>query len=510
MVQGTGIDLVESRGAILHCRPRYPLNESLVAELSTHFCADTHRILEIDLRECVTIKSTELGVLALLKTEPLFESPHARLIICDTQVEEMVRLVGLESYYTIVAAALDLDTLQSSDSIAALIRFEKLQLQHDLLRREKEQLEDQIIHLQRTSEVGQLAAGVAHEFNNILMGMKGWAQLALDADEEDVVLTALATVNDLTDRAKRITGDLLSFSRKNRPVKILADINGAVRQTITFLSSQFMLNNITCEVEYGKLEETAFDSSQLEQVFVNIMTNAMHAIQEERGVIKISTSCEEGVISVRIADDGAGIPPENLKNIFVPFFTTKGARGGGKGDGTGLGLAVSRGIILGHGGDIEVKSVEGRGTVFTITLPVVSGLKVEAPADPPAVLHGGPLHVLIVDDELTLRKLLIKYLSAKGHQVYAVSNGEEAINYCRANEPDVILLDMLMPGINGADTYIELKRLLPTVRTAVITGHAGSSLDAMLKLMRHTGSIELIRKPARLADILAFVEKGRV
>jgi two-component system NtrC family sensor kinase len=249
-----------------------------------------------------------------------------------------------------------------------------------------QQLEDaqaQLIQSEKLSAIGQLAAGVAHELNNPLGGILGYAQFTLEKLRKNVpektsakeIKSYLRYVGDIELQARRcktIVQNLLRFSRSSRTVEFHdVDINQAIEETLSFVEHQLRISQIELETSLGTdLPTIEGNAGQLQQVFTNLIINAMHASQPHSTVLISSRYCPAlgefgGTVELRVSDTGHGIAREDLKKIFEPFFTTKEV-----GKGTGLGLSVSYGIIKEHGGEITVESEVGRGTTFTITLPV--------------------------------------------------------------------------------------------------------------------------------------------
>ncbi|MDH3890851.1 MAG: ATP-binding protein [candidate division Zixibacteria bacterium] len=248
---------------------------------------------------------------------------------------------------------------------------------------ELEDAQAQLIQSEKMSAIGQLAAGVAHELNNPLGGILGYAQFALekmkkkktaDPDNKEMMsfIRYLTDIETQARRCKAIVQNLLRFSRSRRATEFEdVDINATIEDTVTFVEHQLHMNQIELSLELdSNLPIIQGSGGQLQQVFTNLIINAMHA-SKPQGVISIKSRFSPalgefgGAVEVQIADQGSGIEPETIKKIFEPFFTTKEV-----GKGTGLGLSVSYGIIKDHGGEIKVDSVVSRGTKFTLILPV--------------------------------------------------------------------------------------------------------------------------------------------
>jgi len=244
--------------------------------------------------------------------------------------------------------------------------------------REKAKLDAGLMQSSKMAALGKLAAGIAHEVNNPLAVIKekvGWLTDLLS--EEDVSKSenfqefddALKKIDHHVDRAKKVTHRLLGFARRMEPTQERVDVNRVLEETIDFLRNEARYRNIGIQTDYARdLPETTTDSTQLQQVFLNILNNAIDAVAKD-GVITIQTAhyTKEKMVGVCISDDGPGMPTEVLGKIFDPFFTTKEV-----GKGTGLGLAISYSIVEKLGGSIKVSSEVGHGTTFTILLPVVN------------------------------------------------------------------------------------------------------------------------------------------
>jgi len=234
-------------------------------------------------------------------------------------------------------------------------------------------LQEQLRHADRLATIGQLAAGVAHELNEPLGNILGFAQLAqkhpdlpeqIARDLEKIVATSL--------HARRIINDLMFFSRQKPPQKVRVDLNEVVEEGLYFLESRCARNGITVARAISlELPEITADASQLRQVFMNLAVNAIQAMPDG-GTLKVSTRQAGGHVVLSVEDDGVGMAEDVLKKVFIPFFTTKDVN-----EGTGLGLPVVHGIVTSHGGTINVESSPGQGTRFDMELPTATGTQVE-------------------------------------------------------------------------------------------------------------------------------------
>lgn len=229
-----------------------------------------------------------------------------------------------------------------------------------------------VAQTEKLTALGRMAAGIAHEINNPMGGILVYSTMLMDqVEEEGPLREGLEVIVQETLRCKRIIQELLDFSRERAPLKKTADINAVLEKAIRILENEFHLRHIQLASRMSSdLPQILLDANQIEQVFINILINALEATQE-KGTITVSTTVHpDGQrVTIEITDTGSGISPEHLDRIFEPFFSTKEK-------GTGLGLSVSFGIIQNHQGEIKVSSLSGKGTSFSIHLPV---LPIETP-----------------------------------------------------------------------------------------------------------------------------------
>jgi len=253
-------------------------------------------------------------------------------------------------------------TLKSSD--------EEIQKRSTALERANQELREtqvQLIQTEKLSSLGRLAAGVAHELNNPLTGVMTFSHLLLKNAQDEATKRDLEIIIRETTRCREIIKGVLDFARQNPPQRKLCYINGVIEKTLSLLQHQAVFHNITIERKLNELlPQIWIDENQIEQVVMNIALNAAEAMNGQ-GILSVSSGVSQGgdFVEVRVSDTGMGIPQENLSKIFDPFFTTKDPQRG-----TGLGLSVSYGIIQKHHGDIIVESEVGKGTTFTVRLPV--------------------------------------------------------------------------------------------------------------------------------------------
>ena len=376
---------------------------------------------------------------------------------------------------------------------------------------EKKQLEAQFLRAQRLESLGTLASGIAHDLNNILTPILGVTQLLPLKFPEMTGHTRqlLDTLETSARRGSALIKQILSFARGVEGKRInlqLAHILQEIRQII----GQTLPKSI--EISLGiepHLWTVTGDVTQLHQVFMNLCVNARDAmpyggsltIEAENCTFDATTAqafleAQPGAyLRVTVTDTGKGIPPENLSRIFDPFFTTKDI-----GKGTGLGLSAVMGIVKSHGGFIHVQSELNRGSQFTIYLPA-SQSEVVAPTADLNLLMGHQETILIVDDEGAIRAVMQTILETNQYQVLTAATGAEALALyqSRGAEIDLVLIDMMMPGMDGPTLMPLLRHLNPAVRAIAISGlTADKTPDLALSL----GFCDFLPKPFNTQDLL--------
>jgi len=361
---------------------------------------------------------------------------------------------------------------------------------------ERERFRAQLVHSAKMAGVGTLASGIAHEFNNLLQIMRGHAEFARKTGKGKDIEEALNIFLDISDKATKIIRDLLTFSRQGSSEKELCDITDPIESVLALTENQLKMNNIRIVRKYKKTPMIEIDKGEIQQVFLDMIINARDAMLPKGGKLEIRVKQNNENVVVSFSDTGKGIEEQNLGRVFEPFFTTKGPLGGGTIPGTGLGLYVSYGIIQRHKGSIEVKSRLGKGTTFTIKLPVEGvepAERVVKDEKRDRVKKVSPVNILVIDDEEEICKILANWLSADGHIVRFVSSGEKAIELVRNEHFDVALLDIVMPGVPSLTVLEEIKKISPKTRVVTITGKLIN--DALLNELKEKGASECIQKP---------------
>lgn len=318
-------------------------------------------------------------------------------------------------------------------------------------------LQEQLIQSEKMSAIGQLVSGVAHELNNPLAGIAAFAQLLLaEKRVPPEQRTAAETIYTESRRASRIVQNLLTFARQHRAEKGLTSINQVLDDTLELRSYELRVRGIDLTRDYGEtLPDTMADAHQLQQVFLNLVTNAEQAMERlprQAHRLTVRTRRAAAHLRIEVEDTGSGIPANLLDRIFNPFFTTKPA-----GSGTGLGLSISLGIVREHEGRIWAENVPSAGARFVIELPLVAGrTSGETTTSTTAAYLADRLHILVVDDEMSVRVALQRYLTARGHDVEATASGQDALARLQANAYDAVIVDMRMPDLSGEQLYREL------------------------------------------------------
>jgi PAS domain S-box-containing protein len=375
--------------------------------------------------------------------------------------------------------------------------------------REKRHLESQLIHSQKMEAVGTLAGGIAHDFNNLLMGIQGYISLMrLQTDPEDPNDEYIRGIETAVNNAANLTNQLLGFARKGKYTLRQSSLNNIVENS-TKMFTRTRKEIVAHKKLHDKLWSVRVDPGQIEQVLINLYLNAWHAMTDG-GEIYIETEnvylsdeyCKPfevpggNFVKVSVTDTGEGIDRDIIERIFEPFFTTKDV-----GKGTGLGLASAYGIIKNHNGIIRVYSEKYHGTTFNLYLPA-SDLEMEDLKDFEArnEMVKGNEAILLVDDEegtIQVEELMLKEL---GYQVFPALSGRQAIELYREKmvDLDLVALDMIMPEMNGKETYNALKRINPDVKVLLVSGY---SLNKQIEELMAQGCNGFIQKPFDIVQL---------
>jgi PAS domain S-box-containing protein len=382
---------------------------------------------------------------------------------------------------------------------------------------EEHALQERLRQSEKMDAIGQLAGGVAHDFNNMLAGIMGGAELLqtqLPRNEKSDKY--LSMIMGSTERAADLAGKLLAFSRRQSVAAAAIDVHDVINEAVAILE-----NTVDRRVEImvnlsAEAHTVIGDATQLQSVFLNLGINASHAMPEggtlsfESKAVDLSQAyCDAspfdlipgGFLEVEVRDTGSGVAPEDLGRIFEPFFTTRE-----QGQGTGLGLAAVYGTVRQHGGGITVYSELEEGTSFHVYLPLTeeSALTLHRQEESPVQGRGV---ILLVDDEVVMRAAGEALLTEYGYEVLLAENGQIATDLFREQSSaiDLVILDMIMPVMNGRDCFAELQKIRPDIPIILASGFTQND---DLNDLRQKGLAGFIRKPFRGAALSRVVAEA--
>jgi two-component system NtrC family sensor kinase len=391
-----------------------------------------------------------------------------------------------EQVYTVSAVR-----MEGADDEAAVLSFED--------HTEKRRLQDQLIQSEKMSAIGQLIAGIAHDLNNPLASVVGFADfLAESGDVPQALAEPLRVIRQEAERAATIVKNLLSFARRQEGERSPQPIQPLLESVLGLLKNQLMALNVEVivTVEPG-IPDIEMNPNQIKQVFVNLLNNAAQAIAStgrRPGTITVTAKRWLDGVAVTVADDGPGISEELLPRVFEPFFTTKS-----QGEGTGLGLSICQGIVKEHGGRITLESSPGAGASFTVEL--LSGSRTRPPIAPATATPArGALRVLVVDDEPPILHYMRATLESWGHRVEVASDGTEAVERALIEPFDVIICDLRMPRLGGREMYDDLARRHPEIAEKVIFATGDTVRGDTLQFLETLGR-PFLHKPFTLAEL---------
>jgi len=372
----------------------------------------------------------------------------------------------------------------------------RLVLAHDVTAREL--LEEELRQARKMEAIGRLAGGVAHDFNNMLTAILGYGELLQEKIGTDQgLLRPLEQILFAGQRAAALTRQLLAFSRKQILAPEVIDLNTLV-QNLTGMLARIIGEDVELvTLKHPEPVMVNADPGQIEQVILNLVVNARDAMPHGgRLVLETSVAGAEALLFVR--DTGVGMDSEIRKHLFEPFFTTKG-----QGKGTGLGLATVQGIVEQSGGRVEVSSQPGQGTEFRIALPRCERDPGKASGRGPQPAPTGREHVLVVEDETQVRTLVQKVLEEHGYRVTSAADGEEALRLSsEIGEVDLLLSDLVLPGIGGAELAARLRSSRPGLKVLFVSGY---TTDGRTRRRIEENQEEFLQKPFAPAELLRRV-----
>jgi two-component system sensor histidine kinase/response regulator len=365
---------------------------------------------------------------------------------------------------------------------------------------------EQLLQSEKVATMGSLLAGVAHELNNPLAVVMGQTHMLMEVSTDASVLQRAEKINTAAGRCVRVVRNFLALARKRPPERAEVALNEVVKEAIELLAYELRSEGIEVATSLAAdLPPLSADAHQLQQVLVNLLTNAHHAMRKQEGLKRISVTTRadvaRGRIQLELADTGPGIPREIQEKVFEPFFTTKPP-----GEGTGLGLSLCRNIVGQHGGRLTLTSTPGRGTTFLIELPParhVAAAATPAEAEPARV---AAKHILLVDDETEIANVLAETLQREGHITQIAPNGRVALDMLAQRSYDLIITDTKMPLLDGVGLYREIERRFAPLRGRVMFV-TGDVLDEEKQNFLAKTEATVITKPFNLSDVRAAVRR---
>jgi PAS domain S-box-containing protein len=506
-----GVYLVDETSGALDLAFYQGFPEAFISSAS-HYEADSDNVKLVMRGKPVYSKHQDLGVpldesskreqLKAIGVLPIIH--HGQVIGCMNVASHTLEEVPVFS-----RSALETIAAQIGSVITHLQAEEALKESEKKAEDEKRKLEEQLFQAQKMESIGRLAGGVAHDFNNILTSIMGYAELLKlkFANTSGREKKAADIIIKSSERASDLTQQLLAFARGGKYNPVPLTVNDLIKQTIN-VSEKIFEKNI--EVKYHleeKLKPIEADRNQLDQVLTNIIINAKDAMPNggelsfktanvylgEEYTGKFQELKPGDYVEIAITDTGIGMPRSVKDRIFEPFFTTKGA-----GCGTGLGLATVYGIIKNHNGHITCTSEPGKGTTFTLYLPATEK-EIIIEENETQVIKGEET-ILLVDDEEYVRDVAKRQLQRLGYKALTAADGIEAIDIYKKKKKkiDLVLLDMVMPNLAGKETYRELKNINPDVKVVLISGF--SQNDKATGTLNE-GALAFLQKPFKLYEL---------
>ncbi len=375
----------------------------------------------------------------------------------------------------------------------------------------RRQAEEQLRHSQKMEAVGRLAGGIAHDFNNLLTVILGTVEFVVDTRAVDSDLAReMRDIRHAAEQAASLTKQLLAFSRRQVLEPELLSLNEVVLE-MSRMFGRIIGEDIAVDLRLAEqLGEVVIDRSQAGQVLLNLVVNARDAMpgggrltiqtrNRELGAEQSAEALPAGsYVSLSVADDGEGMDPEVLGNVFTPFFTTKKEHGG-----SGLGLSTVHGIVRQSGGDIRVTSERGVGSIFELLLPFAAESRRRARAQEKAQGEGERSgHILLVEDEVAVRTVATRLLRRRGYEVTECSDAEEALSRAGDLDFDVLVTDVTMPGMSGVELAETLRRQRPEIGVLFVSGYTESAGSL--------GDIEVfLQKPFTSDTLLRAIDRAR-
>ena len=463
----------------------------------------TGRVVDVNIMFCQKTFYTKEEIIGRSTTEIGFYLPEDRDRFISA-LKARGEVHGMEMDFRAKNGAI-LNTLMFAKEIRVADQAYILTVFYDMT--EKKRLEAQLRQSQKMEAIGSLAGGVAHDFNNLLMGILGNVTLMLmETESHQSHYRTLKDIEKQVMSGAELTRQLLGYARKGKYQVKVMDLNEMVRETsVTF--SRVRKEVIVRSELAPDLSHIEADSSQIEQVLLNLYLNASDAMPEggELTIRSYNITHEDMTsrpyvpkkgkyVCLEVNDTGTGMERETQQRIFEPFFTTKEM-----GKGTGLGLASAYGIIKGHGGYIDVASEPGQGTTFSIYLPA-SEKHADIQAEPDSQIEASSGTILMVDDDEIILNMSSKILEKLGYRVLRATSGKKALEVYEAEKGgiDLVILDVVMPGMGGGETFDRIRAIDPQAKVLLLSGY---SLDDEAGEILKRGCEGFIEKPFKVKDL---------
>ncbi len=386
-------------------------------------------------------------------------------------------------------------------SIRQGVRRRQKTLASEKAQQQLEVVKAQLVHSEKLSAIGELLAGVVHEINNPLAGILGYSELLLlQKPSPEKTHKYIKNIQQSAVLCQKIVQKLLAFSRKQKPKQAYVQVIDIVESTLELVEHEIKKNAVQVVKQFAEnMPCTNADFYQLQQVFINIINNAVQAMKQQTrlGTLTLKSEFDEQSIRISIYDSGPGIPRENLQKIFEPFFTTKP-----EGKGTGLGLSICNEIIREHGGNLYVSSELGNGTRFLIELPITAPDKPSptvAPTDKVQQMPGSK-KILVIDEKETGYDLLENMICALEHQVDVAHDAFSAKLKLENKNYDVIISTMNMPEFSGQQLYEYLNQVKPELLSKILFITGGVISEEVGRFLEKS-CLPFLNKPFGLDDI---------
>lgn len=514
------------------------LREAFTA-LQGLFSASDEGVLVVDAQGSIIASNSKLDDFLGQPVEELAGRDASRVLasLAESFQEKAAVSTWIETTTSSLDGQTELPPLVAKDSRVFSLRSNPMRTENGEIigriwivkdRSEIRVLESRLRESQKMGTIGQLAGGIAHDFNNMLTAIRGNLTLAelTPAENQAAVRDKLQNASHATTRAAELVKSLLGYSRRTngtnvrKPAnlkRLLSDVKNLLKHSVD--------PKVTVQMRAGMESSYAIaDSSQVEQVMLNLSLNARDALPADKGIIEIGVEnvtrkavagpeggADAEFVMLVVRDNGHGIAEEHRLRMFEPFFTTKA-----KGKGDGLGLCTSQDIIRDHGGWIEFDSEVGRGTEFRVFLPRVldpANVEDEGPVDngpTVAAPAGGQTTILVVDDEAPVRNIATNILGFLGYRVLEACDGQQALDIAlRSGEKiDAILLDIYMPVLSGRDTFKELRAVGNKVPVVVCSGFVIDPDEFVILSQGHPPPVDIMLKPYSLDSLSKALAKA--